>query len=297
MKTASVVVAALAFALSGCMTDRTKSLFNPPAVHPSADQSSDYAKYGDIPISQYYAALEAAKDTDEPGDVAIVTLVDKGIGLVSAYCLRWFQRLDDAQRRLAIQQKDFNIIRDLGTALLGIGGANQTIVASYGALNTAYTGIVENFNEAVLAGPTTAKIKGQVLDMLRQSETSLRADAATGELSFAQAYARIELHADTCTYNTIRNLLDSSLSSTRAKRDPATGQITSQRVESSYQYDDSSAKLRNYWRPTGAIDSDHEGKLKQWMGEHELGSVSIAYFIRSAQFALFRAKAVKDLNL
>ncbi len=292
MKPTSMLAAMLALALSGCMTDRTKSLFNPPAVHPSADQSGDYAKYGDIPIKQYYAALDAATNKAS-GDAAIAELVDKGVGLVSAFCLRWFQRLDDAQRRLAMQQKDFNIIRDLGTALLGIGGANQTIVASYGALNTAYTGIVENFNEAVLAGPTTAKIKGQVLDMLKQSEDKLRADART--LSFAQAYSRIELHADTCTYNTVRNLLDSSLASTKPTRDPETGQITSERVESTYQFDDSSARLEKFWRPAGSVDSANQRRLTQWLADNGLGGVSIPFFINTAQFAQFRAKAIKDL--
>lgn len=294
MKKASMLAIASAFALCGCMTDRTKSLFNPPPVHPSADQSSEYAKYGEIPIRQYYDALGSAEDT-EPGDGAIAALVDKGVGLVSAYCLRWFQRLDDAQRRMAMQQKDFNIIRDLGTALLGIGGANQTIVASYGALNTAYTGIVENFNEAVLAGPTTAKIKGQVLDMLKQSEDKLRADAGAGNLSFAQAYSRIELHADTCTYNTVRNLLDSSLSSTKAIRKPETGQITSELIESTYRFDDASAKLEKYWRPAGDVHAGNEKKLRQWLADNGIGGVSIPFFINTAQFAQFRAKAVKDL--
>jgi hypothetical protein len=292
MTKASIFAIAIAFTLCGCMTDRTKSLFNPPAIHPTEDGSPTNAQYGEIPIKQYYAALDSAKVKGK-GDAAIDDLVDKGIGLVSAYCLRWFQRLDDAQRRLAMQQKDFNIIRDLGTALLGIGGANQTIVASYGALNTAYTGIAENFNEAVLAGPTTAKIKSQVLDMLKQSENKLRTDA--GSLSFAQAYSRIELHADTCTYNTVRNLLDSSLSSTKAKRDPETGQIVSERIESTYQFDDASAKLEKFWRPTGSIDSANQRKFSQWLSDNGLGGVSIPFFINTAQFAQFRAKAVKDL--
>ena len=75
------------------------------------------------------------------------------------------QKVDDAQRRLDLKEKDFNIIRQPGTALLGIGKANSSIVAAYGAGNTAYSGIMENFSGAVLAGPATAKVKVQVLDM------------------------------------------------------------------------------------------------------------------------------------
>ena len=52
-----------------------------------------------------------------------------------------------------MQQKDFNIIRQLGTALLGIGSASSSIVAVYGAANTAYSGIVETFSrEKIVAG-------------------------------------------------------------------------------------------------------------------------------------------------
>lgn len=293
MKTASLWIAACALALSGCMTDRTKSLFNPPAIHASDDEQSDAAKYGQVPVTQYYSALDAAKDK-KAADPEIETLIDKGIGLVSAYCLRWFQRLDDSQRRFAMQQKDFNIIRDLGTALLGIGGANSTIVGTYGALNTAYTGIAENFNEAVLAGPTTAKIKGQMLDMLKQSEDQLRADADS--LSFSQAYSRIELHADTCTYSTVRSLLDSSLASTKATREPETGKITSSAIEATYQYDNSSARLREFWRPNGVVDSGRQNKLAQWLADHGLSGVSIPYFLNTSQFSLFRAQALKDLK-
>ncbi|MCR4299654.1 MAG: hypothetical protein NUV75_13075 [Gallionella sp.] len=212
--------------LSGCAltssADR-QSLFNPPGIHASTDEKSGAVVAGQIPITQYYAALDIAKDKPKGTD-EISDFVDKGIGLTSAYCLRWFQRLDEVQRRLDLQEKDFNVIRQLGTAFLGIGKAIPNWVTGYGAANTAYSGIAENFNEAILAGPTTAKIKSRVLDMLQQSEITLRRDAK--RLTFTQAYNRIELHADTCTYSTVRNLLDATLASTQPTRDPKTGGIT-----------------------------------------------------------------------
>lgn len=217
--------------ISGCAltsgADR-QSLYNPPGIHPPTAVQSDANIPGQVPIAQYYAALKNAKD-EAKGASEISDFVDKGIGLTSAYCLRWFQRLDEVQRRLDLQEKDFNVVRSLGTALLGIGKAIPNWVTGYGAVNTAYSGIVENFNEAVLAGPTTAKIKSQVLDMLQQSEITLRRDAPG--LTFAQAYSRIELHTDTCTYSTVRDLLDSSLNATKATRDPKTGKITTESLQ------------------------------------------------------------------
>jgi hypothetical protein len=221
-----MVLVVIVSTMSGCAltsgSDR-QNLFNPPGIHASTDIKSDAVGAGQIPITQYYEALKKAQDKAK-GANEISDFVDKGIGLTSAYCLRWFQRLDEAQRRLDLQEKDFNVVRQLGTVFLGIGKAIPNWVTGYGAVNTAYSGIAENFNEAILAGPTTAKIKSQVLDMLQQSETTLRRDASG--LTFAQAYTRIELHADTCTYSTVRNMLDATLANTRATRDPKTGNIT-----------------------------------------------------------------------
>jgi hypothetical protein len=295
MKTVNFLAVAVAFALAGCMTDRTKSLFNPPGVHASDDAASAASTAGQIPVTHYYDALKSVQGQTTAGGNAIANYVDKGIGLVSAYCLRWFQRLDDTQRRHAMQQKDFNIIRDLGTALLGIGGANSTIVGTYGALNTAYSGIAENFNEAILAGPTTSKIKSQVLDMLKQSEDKLRSDATN--LSFTQAYIRIELHADTCTHSTVRSLLDSSLSSTKATRNPDTGKITSMAAGPGYQFDDSSAKLQDFWQPKGAVNGANQQRLAKWLTDNGLGGISIPRFINSDDFGPMRARARTELGL
>ena len=285
--------------ISGCAltsgSDR-QSLFNPPGIHVSTDVKNEAVGAGQIPITQYYEALKKAqnkaKGTDE-----ISNFVDKGIGLTSAYCLRWFQRLDEVQRRLDLQEKDFNVVRQLGTAFLGIGKAIPNWVTGYGAVNTAYSGIAENFNEAILAGPTTAKIKSQVLEMLQQSEAKLRRDSEAKTLTFAQAYSRIELHADTCTYSTVRNMLDSSLASTKARRDPETGNITSERVEGAYEFDDASGKLRNFWRPKGVTNPASEATMTQWLAQNGLSGVSIPFFINTSQFSQFRAKAIKDLKL
>lgn len=111
---------------------------------------------------------------------------------------------------------------------LGIGKAIPNWVKGYGAVNTAYSGIAGNVNESILAGPTTTKIKSQVLEMLRQSEVQLRkeAPATGGTLTFAQAYSRLEMHADTCTYSTVRDLLDTTLATAAARRNPVTGKIS-----------------------------------------------------------------------
>jgi hypothetical protein len=61
MKNVSCLAVAAAFALAGCMTDRTKSLFNPPSIHSSDDAASAAGAAGAIPVDQYYAALKGAQ--------------------------------------------------------------------------------------------------------------------------------------------------------------------------------------------------------------------------------------------
>lgn len=296
------ILVALGFGVAACVSgcaatgdaERYEALLNPPGIHESSKSDSDAARAGQIPVSQYYAALKAAQDKAK-GSAEIDAFIDKGIGLVGAYCLRWFHRLDAVQRNVDLRERDFNVIRQLGTALLGIGKANSDWVTFYGAANTAYSGILENFNEAVLTGPTTAKVKVQVLGMLQQSEARLRSDAS--KLTFTQAYTRIELHADTCTYGTIRSLLDSTLASTKSKRDPETGKITSDRVESSYEFDDASSKLHEFWQPNGQVSQANQAALAAWMAKNQLANVSITLLVNGHLFSAARAKAVKDLGL
>ena len=297
MNTIGMFALLFIFSLSGCTltgpSDRQSSLLNPPGLHVSASNKSSAALAGKIPITQYYSTLEKAKDMG-PGS-EIDTFVDKGVGLVNAYCLRWFQRLDDAQRKADLREKDVNVIRSLGTTLLGLGKAIPNWVTGYGALNTAYSGVSENFNEAVLAGPTTAKVKEQMLAMLKQSETKLRNDATN--LTFSQAYSRIELHADTCTHSTIRSMLDSTLSNTKTKRDPDTGKITTEPFEATFQFDEASSKLQDFWRPKGVTNQANEVAITQWLAQNGISGVSVAFLINTSQFASLRTKAIKDLKL
>ncbi|MPZ43251.1 MAG: hypothetical protein GEV05_07610 [Betaproteobacteria bacterium] len=234
-----LVVFAIAIAvafLSGCALPGSRGraeLLNPRPIHVSADPASDAAKAENIPADSYYKALELARTTYSEASAtrkdagAIANYVDEGIGLVNAYCLRWFHRIDDVRRQVDLEGRDWNIVRQLGTAILGIAGANSNWVAAYGAGNTAYEGVLQNFNDSIVAGPTTKKIKGRVFALLEESASVLRTQGAEGSLPFPEAYSRLERHADICTFSTIRELLDSSLAQTQSTIDAKTGEIRS----------------------------------------------------------------------
>jgi hypothetical protein len=91
-------------------------------------------------------------------------------------------------------------------------------------------------------------------------------------------------------------MLDSSLASTKARRDPETGNITSERVEGAYEFDEASGKLQNFWRPKGVTNPANEATITQWLAQNGLSGVSIPFFINTSQFSQFRAKAIKELK-
>lgn len=287
--------------LTGCAGE-DKGLLNPTRLHESNDQKSQPYQAGEIPVDDYYKALNLAKpsytgNTVPPqADPAIIkNYIYEGVGLVDAYCGRWFHAIEDMQRQGDFTQKNVNVIQQLGTTLMGVGQATPIWVTGYGAVNTAYSGLANNFNSAFLTGPTTKKIKVEIFDLLNQSATELKNKAPT--MTFTEAYSALEKHADICTFATIRDVLDASLSqpNTQTKIDPATGKIT---VTSSFQNDDSSKRLLMYWMPDGkVVNKANEAALKAWMKKNQLDTVSIPFLINSTTQASARQQAVKDLSI
>lgn len=213
--------------------DDTAALLNPPKIHGAFDTSSRAYKAALVPIDDYYNALSLAKSayaTDASGKVTDVAAADQekiqnyvseGIGLVDSYCGRWFQSLDDMNRLLAFQNKNVNVISQLGTTLLGLGSANTYFVTGYGALNTAYAGASENFNSAFLVTPTASKVKEHIESVMKDEAEQMRTDSAS--LNFKQAYNRLEKYAGYCTHARAKEIVDTALNITKTELN-ATGQ-------------------------------------------------------------------------
>jgi len=174
-----------------------------------------------VPIVEYYAALTAARAT--PNDAAIDKYVDTGITLVNSYCLRWFQHLSEQDIKKSFADSNINVIRALGTALLGLGKANSLFVTGYGASNTAYEGLSKSYGDAFLLAPNSRKVKAQILSLL---------DARIVELTeknrpktFAEAYRKLERFADLCTHATAKEVVNNALDQADATANSA-GKIT-----------------------------------------------------------------------
>lgn len=68
-------------------------------------------------------------------------------------------------------------------------------------------------------------------------------------------------------------------------------------LSSNFSFDDSSQKLRKFWKPDGTINLENQTKLRNWMKANGVDPGSITFFISSDMFAAKRAKAVSDLKI
>jgi hypothetical protein len=220
--------------LSGCSNQDglVRRLENPTQLHGDDDfpQLQDLPKdrkpvVSAIPVDVYLKAMKAAYR--RPADQQrLRAYVDAGVALSDAYCTRWFRRLDDAQRRITFAQNNFNVVRQLGTALIGVAGLSSDTTTVYGALNTAIEGVNANINEALFLAPDTALIKRRVTEAMADRAHQLK--SSNRPTNFADAYVQLERYADMCTFVSARQYVNQAITapSGAATADPVTGEIT-----------------------------------------------------------------------
>lgn len=226
-------LAILAFALlvQGCSSFSSKGIaVNPIAIHQASPSQPISTATGTvisgnqaelIPVQAYYAALTVARTATGSGTTtAIRDYVDAGVTLVNSYCLRWFQSLSERDVLKSFEDENSNVIRQLGTALLGLGKANTYFMTSYGAANTAYEGVSRNYGDAFLLAPNSRKVKAQVLRLLDAREKELLGSADSEKSStpktFTEAYRRLERFADLCTHSTAKEIVNNALDQSKS---------------------------------------------------------------------------------
>lgn len=220
------VLALVTAAAAGCSSLSPKGIdVNPVSIHKASPSQVVSTATGTVtsaiqaelvPVQAYYTALTAARSaTGSATTTAIRDYVDAGITLVNSYCLRWFQSLSERDVVKNFEDGNFNVIRQLGTALLGLGKANTYFVTTYGAANTAYEGISKNFSDAFLIAPNSRKVKAQVMSLLDAREKELLG-SANPPRTFSEAYRRLERFADLCTHSTAKEIVNNALDQSKA---------------------------------------------------------------------------------
>ncbi len=318
--------------LQGCaqlgrMPDGGSVASNPPRLHDERSASTAAKAAAELQIENYYQALTSALapkgapsvapstprppaspasaastplpspplppvSTSQPADFK--PLLAQGIGLVDSYCLRWFQRLEEYDQAMAWGQKDFNVITQLGTALLGVAKLSSDVTTLYGASTSALSGLNANRQEGMLIAPPASDVKTKVLDAM-----TLRSKALMSEdfMYVSQVQVALERYADLCTYQSARRMVSQTLKSAEVEKVSSTGEITV-RQPNNFMPDTSTDRLRNAWKPDGKTISKHaDAALKEFLKERKQDHLSISELLYDKAHAELRQGAAQALGL
>jgi len=213
--------------VSGCSTlygndpRNVVGMMNPKKIHDRNSSDVRIKSAAAIPVDDYYNALTLAHSPYTEGKIPtqnqsnIDNYVKEGVGLVNTYCRQWFRNLSDAQRAYARGKSDFNVIQQLGTALIGVTGASSIVTAVYGATNTAISGLAENYSDAYLVTPTTNNVENRIFEALEAREVEIT--AKNKFTHFKDAYNALEEYAAICTYSKAQLIVDSFTSDEEKK--------------------------------------------------------------------------------
>lgn len=217
--------------LWGCSAYSPRDLANPTQIHQTlptpANREADEEEKSAIAAApvvakRYYAALEKAKGS--AGQQDIDAYVKEGTALVELYCVRWFGRIEDAQRSLQLTDNNRNVVTQLGTTAIGLARLHSDATAVYGAITTAVTGFNANLNSAFLVAPNAANVKRLTLEALRSRARLLRdASSALYPTTFSDAYLELEKLAEQCTHAEVKRLTTKSVDQSGASADPSSG--------------------------------------------------------------------------
>lgn len=315
-----------ALAMSSCaLMDTGKQqralLLNPQRANATpdnrpADNASRAFAAQEVMVKAYYKSMALAQTDYDAVPVrratpeTIADYVNEGIALNTAFCRRWFTRVDNTQRQYDWSARDVNIITALGTTLLGAAEASAKTVALYGAGITAGAGLADNFNSALLTAPSQKNVEQKIMAMLNTYAVRLREEARS--MTFAEAFTRLETHADICTFATIRDVVNTSLTQTEQHVD-STGGIQTRpsaaaraaimasvappaAVTSAYVKDDSGERIAHYWAPADVVDQAHQDQIRAWMTAHGV-NISIAFFAHARLYEAARKQLVADLAI
>ena len=249
-----ILVLAMLASLEGCSalnmvkvgfrTDPARdNIDGPQRLHSQVASSEALAKtklddlkaYGDsaaTPLVNYFAAMRNAYPTVtdscdrqkvECAKAALPANLENymsaGIGLVNDYCDQWFEVLERSEKRLNYEVQNDNIIKQLGTTLLGIGGASRVIVAGYGAFNTATAGFEDSFKGAFLFAPSANRahvlVKAALVAKAEQLQQKFVSSNAHKPV-FIEVYNDLVSYGEVCTDATARRLITDSVSAATA---------------------------------------------------------------------------------
>lgn len=243
-----------------------------------------------------YAAPDAVLRYNATTDLTSATLLRNNI--VTARIFSIDANFHQFVRDLTTQQNLSSVGIDwaaIGLASAGaVVGSSQT-KAILAAISAGLLGAKASVDKDVFYNKTIPALitlmEGQRKFVLAQIYVGLRKGAA--DYTLYQALADLDNYYNAGTINgALVGLTATAGASSQAGSDQIAAVLSS-----NFSVDDSSQKLRKFWKPDGTINIENQTKLKNWMKTNGVDPGSISFFIYSDMYAAKRSKAVSDLKI
>jgi hypothetical protein len=173
-----------------------------------------------------------------------------------------------------------------------LSGAND-VKTTLSALVTAIEATKTSFNKDVLQGQTMIAITAQMRKVRAEKMLEIRKSMKLeiGKYPLSEGLNDLMNYYNAGTFMAAVQSLSEDAAAAKKNAEDAT---QDEKFKGKFQEDATSIALRNYWKPNGAVNSDHAAALNSWLKANGV-KVSIPFFISSDTYADKRKEAVGAL--
>jgi hypothetical protein len=176
---------------------------------------------------RFKTKLQKASDADSSED-DIREYLDTGITVVDLYCREFFKQVSESQAHRQFLRAGTNQTGGLISAIMGLAKADAGATGGVGALFSFLDSSIESYDSAYLVAPDLPTV--QKLVFQTQSQLSIELTSSDSVYSYPQAERALAMYASNCTFNGIRSLLNSSISTTTTAVEKTENRVTGLKI-------------------------------------------------------------------
>ncbi len=192
-------------------------------------------------MSSYIAFNKALKAAlDSPNNTTHSALLNEGMHLVTASCMRYLTRLGQADQNIGFTRKETALAGTLAASTLGLAGASAKAIANTASVFGFTTATQDNFSDSYLFSPDIAALQALVLsvmeshlaqgrELIKEASAQSAATANTPSLSYSEINQFLVVMESACQPHGIRGLVTRVVAGNKAIPAPseATGPASS----------------------------------------------------------------------
>lgn len=176
----------------------------------------DASRHGMSSYTAFNKALKAA--VNGPSNITHSALLEEGMHLVTASCMRYLTRLGQADQNIGFARKETALAGTLAASTLGLAGASAKTIANTASVFGFTTATQDNFSDSYLFSPDIAALQALVLsvmeshlaqgrELIRQASAPSAAMATTPSLSYSEVNQFLIVMESACQPHGIRGLV------------------------------------------------------------------------------------------